>query len=156
MTDHSSHTTNTLKIPFHHLLFLSFLCGSTDPCPPAAFSRPSLNPPSAVSINASPSSPFRSPRQFISIQDPPDLRAEESLPRLSRFPSLPVSLHTADARPRSPHASKASFLSLRVGAAGRQAVTTGERSPEWLRLNDEEGKSPRKWSTGRSEVRGPA
>ena len=45
MTDHSSHTTNTLKIPFHHLLFLSFLCGLTDPCPPATFSRPSLNPP---------------------------------------------------------------------------------------------------------------
>ena len=81
MTDHSSHTTNALKIPFHHLLFLSFLCGSTDPCPPSAFSRPCLNPPSAVSINPSPSSPFWSPRQFISIQGPPDPRAEESLTR---------------------------------------------------------------------------
>ena len=154
MTDHSSHTTNTLKIPFHHLLFLSFLCGSTDPCPPAAFSRPSLNPPSAVSINASPSSPFRSPRQFIFIQDPPDPRAEESLTRGRRKawpkgggkPAPAVSLSLAARLP--PHSRSQAAQPSRQQSQLPQPPGRGSRAAGSYNRREESRMAPAKWRRG--------
>lgn len=118
--DRSSHSTNSLKIPFHHLPFLYFLCGSTD-TPPLTSVLCSLSSPSTSSTSTSPAPSLLGLLSvYFCLQT---LSASSKVDRgvalgISDFSSLSlILLSTVDTRLDHCHSSKASFFSLKVRAS---------------------------------------
>ena len=121
-----------LKSPFTTFFSSAFYVARQIPARRPHSLGPLSIPPQPSQSTAAHRPSFLSPRQFISTQDPPDPRAEEGLPWLSRLPRCPSP--SAQQEPGRAALTPAKPASSASGRGGRAAGSYDRRQESRMAL----------------------